>query len=467
MSIDANNTGNTSNIQQFINKVNKNGDDIVTSAELSQAGFSPSIFGIKGGGSIKTSELASRLTADKSLQQSIFQTPQTPQTPQAPQAPSPAVSSAKPESPKLNFAPYSKQINMENRDDGSFVAPSGKLTLAQIQSYKETGIHQSEMPQKTADGFNPQKEIIEKYKEPAPGVRKVHEMGITGKGVNVAIIDGGLTPHAEYNSQIKSITAFGYKDGIKPDSHAAAVTSQLAGKTCGSAPDANIQYYAAEMLPNSDPNQSNDKHLKALKDILEKNKKASDKDKIQVVSVSWGFRQDKADYPEVLKTIKELEDSGVAVFWPGQIGLGERNPDAPPNELTIWEGVGRKYGKDPAKTDSVKPNYWSSPESLAETAEIIEKTGMKQIIIPCDNKTVASSIDGKSFDYYPNGGMSWGTPTIAGVYCLAKEANPNITPKEFHQLAYETGTDMLSNGKPVGRVIDAEKLIGKIKQTKK
>lgn len=455
MGIDANNTGDTSNIQRFINKVNKNGDDIITSAELSQAGFSPSIFGIKDGGSIKIPELTSRLTADKSLQRSIFQNTQP-----NPQAQDVAVAQ-KPQ--KLDFAPYSKQINMENRGDGSFIPPSGKLTLAEIQSYRETGIHQSEMPQKTADGFNPQKEIIEKYKEPAPGVRKVHEMGITGKGVNVAIIDGGLTPHAEYNSQIRSITAFGYKDGVKPDSHAAAVTSQLAGKTCGSAPDANIQYYATD---NDDPNQSNDTHIKALKDILEKNKKASDKDKIQVVSVSWGFAKDKADYPEVLKTIKELEDSGVAVFWPGQIGIGDHNPDTPPNELTLWQGVGRKYGKDPAKTDSVKPNYWSTPESLAMEAEIIERTGMKPIIIPCDNKTVASSIDGKSFDYYPNGGMSWGTPTLAGVYCLAKEANPNITPKEFHQLAYETGTDMLSNGKPVGRVIDAEKLIEKIKQKK-
>lgn len=458
MGIDANNTGDTSNIQRFINTVNKNGDDIVTSEELKQAGFSPSIFGIQGGGSIKTSELASKLTADKSLQQSIFQNTQP-----APQVQDVAVAQ-KPQ--KLEFAPYSKQINMENRDDGSFVPPSSKLTLAEIQSYKETGIHQSEMPPKTADGFNPQTEIIEKYKEPAPGVRKVHKMGITGKGVNVAIIDGGLTPHAEYNSQIKSITTFGYKDGVTPDSHAAAVTSQLAGKTCGSAPDANIQYYAAEILPNSNPNQSNDTQLKALKDILEKNKKASDKDKIQVVSVSSGFAKGKADYPETLKTIKALEDSGVAVFWPGQIGIGDYNPDTPPKELTIWEGVGRQYGKDPAKTDSVKPNYWSSPKSLTENAEIIERTGMKQIIIPCDNKTVASSIDGKSFDYYPNGGMSWGTPTLAGVYCLAKEANPNITPKEFHQLAYETGTDMLSNGKPVGRVIDAEKLIGKIKQQK-
>ena len=45
--------------------------------------------------------------------------------------------------------------------------------------------------------------VMELGKNPGLGIRKIHEEGLTGKGVNIAIIDQGLNlDHEEYNSNI-------------------------------------------------------------------------------------------------------------------------------------------------------------------------------------------------------------------------------------------------------------------------
>ena len=43
---------------------------------------------------------------------------------------------------------------------------------------------------------------------------------------------------------------------------------------------------------------------------------------------------------------------------------------------------------------------------------------------------------------YVNGGLSWATPYLAGVYALAKQVKPDITPEEFYTLAMETSSDI-------------------------
>jgi hypothetical protein len=37
------------------------------------------------------------------------------------------------------------------------------------------------------------------------------------------------------------------------------------------------------------------------------------------------------------------------------------------------------------------------------------------------------------------GGWSWSNPYIAGVYALAAQVNPDITPEEFWSTALDTG----------------------------
>lgn len=91
--------------------------------------------------------------------------------------------------------------------------------------------------------FNPQ-EIIEIGKNPGLGIRDLHNQGITGQGINVAIIDQPLLlGHEEYKDKVVKYTAIECED-VGPQMHGPAVASILVGKDCGVVPDASLYYWA-------------------------------------------------------------------------------------------------------------------------------------------------------------------------------------------------------------------------------
>jgi hypothetical protein len=61
------------------------------------------------------------------------------------------------------------------------------------------------------------------------------------------------------------------------------------------------------------------------------------------------------------------------------------------------------------------------------------------------------------------GGMSWVVPYLAGVYALAVQADPDITPEHFWTLVQETGPaiEVEHDGKmsSLGTIIDPPALI--------
>ncbi len=66
---------------------------------------------------------------------------------------------------------------------------------------------------KLPKGFNP-KAVMENGKNPGLGIRSIHKKGITGKGVNIAIIDQPLLlQHMEYCKQVK-LYEEGNTDGV-------------------------------------------------------------------------------------------------------------------------------------------------------------------------------------------------------------------------------------------------------------
>ena len=91
--------------------------------------------------------------------------------------------------------------------------------------------------------FDP-KAIMEWGKYPGLGVKKLHDRGITGKGIHVAIIDQPLLlDHIEYKDQLAGYTDIQTGDS-GPSMHGAPVASILVGKTCGVAPEAILHYWA-------------------------------------------------------------------------------------------------------------------------------------------------------------------------------------------------------------------------------
>jgi len=99
---------------------------------------------------------------------------------------------------------------------------------------------QAKMP----PGSDPNK-ILTDAMNPGLGVRRLHQQGITGKSVNVAIIDQPTyMVHVEFAGKIAA-----YHDtGCETDEssmHGPALASLLVGANCGTAPGARVYYAAA------------------------------------------------------------------------------------------------------------------------------------------------------------------------------------------------------------------------------
>lgn len=102
---------------------------------------------------------------------------------------------------------------------------------------------QTVWPSKMPRGCDPAK-ILENAKNPGLGVRELHKQGITGKGVNVAIIDQPLyQDHPEFAGKIKMYRDFDCKS--ESSMNGPAVASLLVGNSTGTAPGANLYYAAA------------------------------------------------------------------------------------------------------------------------------------------------------------------------------------------------------------------------------
>jgi hypothetical protein len=80
-----------------------------------------------------------------------------------------------------------------------------------------------------------------------------------------------------------------------------------------------------------------------------------------------------------------------------------------------------------------------------------------------DSRTTASPAGIHEYVFYRIGGASWAVPYVAGVYALAVQADPAMTPERFWALAVRTGRtiEVKRDGvtKRLGPIIDPVRLI--------
>jgi len=112
---------------------------------------------------------------------------------------------------------------------------------------------------------------------------------------------------------------------------------------------------------------------------------------------------------------------------------------------------------DPDVFDSYEPGIWWADRFHAGDRF------SDHVLIPMDSRTTASPAGADEYVFYREGGWSWSIPYIAGVYALAVQVDPTITPERFWSLALETGRtiELDNNGQtvPLGPIIDPVALI--------
>ena len=281
--------------------------------------------------------------------------------------------------------------------------------------------------EKLPKGFEPKK-WLENGKNPGLGVRDLHAKGITGKGVTVAVIDNMLNiDHQEYKDNLIHFEVLGYPVEIPIEFHGPAVSSLLCGKTVGVAPDAKLVYFASSQFKGTENEKpgmaglfiSND--IAALKKVLEMNEKLPKSKRISGVSISRGwYNTDNNLAQEFTEVVNKLEETGVLVLT--------TNAEDYYGDIANFSTVDRIPNSDPDDPRSYVPGFWENGNM----------SGM--LLAPAGGRTTAGPESKDEYMYSgAYSGMSWATPYIVGTWALAKQVYPNLKPKEFFEIARETG----------------------------
>ncbi|MHC4133192.1 MAG: S8 family serine peptidase [Planctomycetota bacterium] len=259
-------------------------------------------------------------------------------------------------------------------------------------------------------GFTPE-QIITNAMNPGLGVRGLHQQGITGKGVNVAIIDQPLyLDHPEIAGKIAA-----YHDtGCETDEssmHGPLVSSLLVGTNCGTAPDARV-YYAAAPSWKADATY----YAKGLNWIIEQNKNLPASQKIRVVSVSASPNQTSWKNRQMWdKACAQAEADGILMLdctnsHRGFIGRCWYNPNNPDNVSWCKPGVpGQSSGSN-----------------------------TEDILVPSSPRTAAEDGSVPGYQYAGRGGLSRSIPYCAGVLAMGWQVRPDLTDKEMKRILFKT-----------------------------
>ncbi len=259
----------------------------------------------------------------------------------------------------------------------------------------------------------------------------VHHAQFTGKNVHIAIVDlPSCLNHPEFVGKIASYSIHLPKEQLNTplatvsEMHGPCVISIAVGKTCGTAPDATMHYWATRFNPSYGLYR-----LECLKEILAYNQHASEEEKIRCLSCSWGRRED-PEFEERTKLFEEIEKSGCMVFGGFYEHLQGRTHD----------GLSRNLNAD-----------LNSPQSYTPDSPV----PANRLLIPQNNRTQASFTGG--YLYNERGGTSWRYPYLSGVVTCAIEANPDIVKEENWQS--KVWDALLETAIPVSKEKNANRII--------
>lgn len=300
-------------------------------------------------------------------------------------------------------------------------------------------------PDKLPDNFDPQM-IMELGKNPGLGLRELHKKGVTGKGIGLAIIDQGLlVDHVEYKEQLKMYEEIHCSDE-EAQMHGPAVASIAVGKTVGVAPEADL-YYIAET--HGYYNEQGERELdllwvaESIDRIVEINRTLPKEKKIKVISISLGIWEQMNGYEKALESIKKAKQEGIyTVYVEGDPYLGlSRDPLKSPDDITSF----------------TRADFWKN-----------QRYENNKLLIPMDYRCTASPTGVEDYAFYKEGGISWTVPYVAGLYALACQVKPNITPEVFWKMAFDTSdTISVDNSKEqLGKIVNPPRLIEEIEKIK-
>ncbi len=267
-------------------------------------------------------------------------------------------------------------------------------------SFNTNTIWPAQLPQ----GFDPNK-ILELNKNPGLGIRALHEQGITGAGVGIAIIDQALLlEHEQYKENLMLYERIHCR-GLEAQMHGPAVASIAVGKDVGVAPGAKLYYIASTFGHSAGGDDGFDASIIAdcIMRVLELNRQLPQSEKIRVISISRGYDESAPGYEQLTKAIKLADKAGIFVLTTST------------NLFYDFKlmGMGRDYLAAPDDICSYIPASWAAENFYANPERYQEF-----YLVPMGSRTYAGCTGEQDYEIAYSGGLSWAVPWFAGFYAL-------------------------------------------------
>ncbi|MBI2252758.1 MAG: S8 family peptidase [Armatimonadetes bacterium] len=285
---------------------------------------------------------------------------------------------------------------------------------------------------------------------PALGVHKLHNLGYTGKGIGIAIIDSGIYSHPDFKDRIIAFKDFVNErketyDDCGHGTHIAGIAAGdgkiSKGKVHGVAPKADL--ISLKVI-----NAFGSAELKKIAEALNWCIKNKEKYHIKIINLSLNTQSD-----DLNKIIKEAIKNGIiVVVSAGNDGLKKNNTITLPGkirEVITVANLDQNKTED-EKDDKINPSSSRGiikkglikPDISAPGTKIYASYAPDGNLINLlnyvfgDNRWDADK-DGKA-DYIPLSGTSMSAPFISGLAALMLQANPDLTPNEIKYILMNT-----------------------------
>lgn len=259
--------------------------------------------------------------------------------------------------------------------------------------------------------------LLSAGKNPGLEIRNLHKLGITGKGVVVAIIDQNIClDHPEYIGKIKEYHDVGCNLPSNSSSmHGPAVASLLVGDSIGTAPDASIYFVAAPSWTADAKYQAD-----ALNWIIDKNSTLPENQKIRAVSIS------------------AMPSGPGSPFTKNNSLWDSAYSKAIKTGLIVIDCTENNGITSPCYYDIDKPDNIS--KCLPGYPGIPYKANLTRICVPNSLRTVAEEykLGEYSYTYWGRAGLSWAEPYLVGILALGWQLRPDISGQEMIRLLHST-----------------------------
>jgi HEAT repeat protein len=302
---------------------------------------------------------------------------------------------------------------------------------------------------------HPDHHLVKSLLNPELGVERLHARGITGKGVDMAIVDGGFVDDANREGFQQRVKLPASWDGDPESEHPTMVMSTAAanGKLKGVAPDVRVFSDRWPEFDSADP-------MEVYKKIIEG--KMRGENNVRVINNSWGFSNQNIllhqDVRDILKKFKSVVDMAEKAGI--QIVFAAGNEGEEPSFPTL--GTMTLFGLDVDKlTDDQKRNYNAildkvitvgatntqgsekrAEHRMAEFSSVGDSSRsnkMKPTIVAPGVDMMVYGWDkalgkGEGNPKRLVNGTSFASPYVSGVLSLMAQVNDQLTPKEMREI---------------------------------